>query len=283
MKTTFTGAKISLRIAYHLWSKPQSLDEVFNLVKEYRDVIEEVAFFSSFTHAVLPLDELRRRAAALSPVVARFKTLGIPIGINHLCTIGQVDENLAHTVREPWQFLVDISGKVSPSCLCAADPKVKEYIRATYQALAEAKPDFFWIDDDVRMEGHPTEVSLACFCPHCMEQFSQQTGRPWTRETLRGAFNTGERAERYALRKAWLEHNRDYINEIISLVRQGIDRVNADIPLGFMQCEMPYSGCAEDRWYQTMAGPRNLKVHWRPGGGFWDDRAPQDMLSKIHD
>ncbi len=275
-------AKISLRVGTPIWDTPARLDELVALLDNYSDTIDEVAFFTSFTHPSLPLVTIKQRAVTLGNVIPRFKALGLQVGINHLATLGHLDENLENSLSEPWQHLVDASGAVSPSCYCASDPRHQAYTREVYIALAQAGPEFIWIDDDVRMESHQQSIRFACFCDLCMARFSAQTGQTWTREDLVAALNTGSADERFALRSQWLEHNRQYIDALFGLIRSAVDEVDPAIKLGYMVGEIPYSGWGSEQHARALAGPRNVEVKWRPGGGFYTDTAPFDLLAKAH-
>ena len=72
-----------------------------------------MAFFTSFTHSVLPYAEIARRAGLLAVIIPEFKALGIRVGINHLATLGHLDENLEHSLNEPWQKMTDIIVTIS--------------------------------------------------------------------------------------------------------------------------------------------------------------------------
>ena len=192
---------ISLRIHYPTWSNETRLREQLALLETWRGVVGEVALFTGHTHPALPFAEVQRRAEVLGRILPAFKALGLRTGINHLATIGHLDENQPNSLRDPWQHLVDMSGAVSETCYCAADPEVQAYILNCYTAFAQAAPEFIWIDDDVRLESHPKSVAFACFCPHCLAVFGTETGRPWTREELLTAFKEGPPAGRLALRR----------------------------------------------------------------------------------
>ncbi|MHB9026509.1 MAG: hypothetical protein ACYC7E_20430 [Armatimonadota bacterium] len=277
-------AKFSLRVSTFQWTDLTSCDDIFTLVKDYRGLLDEVAFFTGFTHAPLPLPVIRERAALLKEIMPRFRELGVTAGINHLATIGHLDENLDNSLNESWQHLVDFTGAVSPSCYCPADPDVRQYIGESYLAFAEAQPDFIWVDDDVRMESHPTAINLACFCDRCLANFSANNGREWTREALVAAFGSGTLEERMALRQAWLDHNRRMISALLFLCRDVIDYAMPEqaLPVGLMTCELLYSGYGFDQWAEALAGERKSPVIWRPGGGFYTDASPGGMLEKAH-
>ena len=281
-------ANVSLRVSCFLWAHEDRLRELLELLRGCRGAIDEVAFFTAFTHPPLPLGVVRERAAILEGVMPRFREIGLAAGINHLATIGHLDENLPNSLDEPWQHLVDIGGGVSRSCYCAADPQVREYVRASYAALAASKPDFIWVDDDVRLESHSPSVTLACFCDRCVAGFSAETGRQWTREELEAALlPAGDGAgapteKRSALWRAWLAHNRKYLAGLLSCIRGAVDEVDPGLPLGLMSCELAYSGYAFEELARALAGGRDVPVKWRPGGGFYTDAAPMELVTKAH-
>lgn len=278
---SMTRAKISYRVSPSYYTNSLRRAELLEFLAEYRDTIDEVAFFTAFTHPPRPLAFNQERAALLQELMPRCKALGLSTGINHLATIGHLDENLPNSLNEPWQRLTDIHGNRSAGCYCPADPQMQEYIAQSYIALAAAEPDFIWVDDDVRMESHPP-LNLTCFCDRCLARFATETATAWTRETLQAAFNGGTRDQRMHIRKAWLAHNRALISELLTVIRHAVDTVNPQLPLGLMTGEIAYSGYAFAEWAAALAGPEHLPVKWRPGGGFYNDERPLDLLVKTH-
>ena len=274
---------ISLRAFLPVWMHKPRRQELLDLLARYKGTVNEVALFTGHTHVPLPLQVIRDRAEILGEILPRFKALGIAAGINHHVTLGHFDENLDNSLKEPWQHLVDINGGVSKGCYCSADPAFQEYLRGAYVALARARPDFIWIDDDARLESHAADIVMTCFCPHCLADFSRQTGREWTRESLKEAFNGGEQGSRLSLRRQWVQHNRRYLRDLFALVRAAADEVEPSISLGAMTAEMSYSGCYEvDSWVDVLSGPNKVPVKWRPGGGFYEDTNPCGLLAKAH-
>ncbi len=275
------SANISFRVSSNIWGNPERCRELLGFLKDY-PAVAEVAFFTGFTHPPLPLDVIRQRAQILNDIVPMFRAAGYRCGINHLSTLGHLDENLENSLNEPWQHMVNIDGAVSKSCYCASDPQMREYIRESYRLLSKTGTDFIWVDDDVRLESHPPAIHMGCFCDLCVENFSRQTGKSWSRQTLAAAFDTGTTEEKYQLRQQWLEHNRNYIADILSLIRNAVDDVNPAIKLGLMTGEISYSGYGFAEYVAAMAGTRQIEVKWRPGGGFYEDGVPGALLAKAH-
>lgn len=272
---------VSLRVSPNLWMPTQRRAELLELLRERRDTIDEVCFFTSFTHAVLPFETLQQRADMLKDVIPEFRKLGLRTGINHLCTFGHLDENLEHALNEPWQRMTDVNGTAARGSYCPLDPRFQAFTRRCYQVLAEAGPDFIWIDDDVRMGHHPP-AEFSCFCDLCLARFGEETGEAWTRErAARVIDGRGPEVSRDA-RARWAAHNRRIIAEVFTLIRGAVDTVDPDLVLGFMPTDQLYETMDYPGWSRILAGSRHLPVKWRPGGGFYGDERPLDALAKAH-
>jgi hypothetical protein len=280
--TKVARARISLRVSIFDWANPDRLRELLDYLQQHPGTLDEVWLFTQISGSALPLAQIQQNARLLAEVLPQFRRLGLAAGINHLATVGHYDENLQNSMTESWQHLVDISGEVSKGCYCASDPHVQDYVRRVYTALAEADPDFILFDDDLRLEPHGARVQYPCFCNGCMMKFSEETGRAWTRQALREAFRSGSLEVRLALRRRWLEHNRQYAADLLAVMRAGVDTVNPGLTLGFMSVEGSYSAYGMAAWTESLAGSRDLPVKCRPGGGYYEDRAPIDVLAKGH-
>lgn len=274
-------AAISLRISTHLWRNEARRQELLALLEKQRGTIQEVAFFTSFTHPPLPYPTIVRLAEELHAVMPRFRELGLRVGINHLSTIGHVDENLKNSLAEPWQKITDINGTVAKASYCPLDPRFQTYVHDCYKVLAEAGPEFIWIDDDVRMANHRPAL-LSCFCDLCLARFAEEMGKTWTRQQLAAAMADENSAATRDLRRRWVGHNRWIINDLFGQIRAAVDEVDPEMPLGFMSCGMIYEGMAFAQWGKTLAGKQSVPVKWRPGGGFYTDDNPLGMLRKAH-
>ncbi len=278
---SLAGAGISLRISTYLWRDAARRQDLLALLEKQRGTIQEVAFFTSFTHPPLPYATVARLAEELRTIMPQFRELGLRVGINHLSTIGHLDENLGSSLAEPWQKITDLNGTMAKACYCPLDPRFQTYVRDCYRVLAEAGPEFIWIDDDVRMANHGP-ATMSCFCELCLDRFAGETGRAWTRPELATAMADANNVATRDLRRQWVAHNRRIIDDLFGQIRAAVDEVNAELPLGFMSCGMIYEGMAFARWGQTLAGPRRVPVKWRPGGGFYTDDNPLGMLRKAH-
>ncbi len=269
---------LSWRIGMLLYESDMAFKHLCAFLARHRPVVDEIAFFESITHHLyLPLDEIRKRARILERRIRALKKAGIPsVGINVLATLGHLDEARDFVRKLPFQPMIGHDGAASTGCACPNTPGLREYIRKKYTAYARAKPDFIWVDDDLRMQHHG--VPWPCFCPTCLKLFSQTAGRKRGREELVKELNSPGGAQ---LREAWVEHNARSLESILAHIEKTIHEVDPGIATGLMTAGAgwtTYSGMAFDRWFPALKA-----VKARPGGGFYKDERPIEMFQKTID
>ena len=277
-----TAGLVAFRVGTDQWLTEERFGGLLKFFREYPGTADELAFFTSGTHPPLPFEVMQRRAERLAGLMPRIRLEGMGAGINLLATIGHHEENLEGSLNEPWQRVVDVHGRESRGCFCPAGREFQAYVARVYTVLAKTGPDFLWIDDDVRLAGH-MPVTYTCFCPECVQRFTREADRAFTRESLVAAFGSGPLAERLALRRRWLEHNRATINNLFRLIEQTVHQTQPGLPLGFMTGDRFYEGYAFTQWAGTLAGPQRDTVRWRPGGGFYSDESLTGLVGKAHD
>ena len=266
---------LSWRVGLPYWETDEAFGRLMGLFREHKSVVDEVAMFETITHHLyIPLDIYTRRMELAAKRLDAFRQAGIPsVGINVLCTIGHVNEAWSYMPPLPCQPMVGHDGSVSTGCACPNTPEMRAYVRAKYELVARARPDFIWVDDDIRMHNHG--VAFGCFCPTCLALFAKRAGRTYTREELVQAFDMPGQG---GVRELWVEQNIATIESLMTEVRTTIHKVNAGILIGKMTCgggSATYSGQAFDRWFTALGATKG-----RPGGGFYTDERPLDMLDK---
>lgn len=271
---------VAFRIASPQWATDERFQALLDFFERHPGTVDELAFFTSATHPPLPLDEIERRAVRLQAILPRVRKQGMQAGINVLATVGHHEENLDHSLNTSWQRVMDSSGRVSLGSYCPSHPELIEYARKVYAAMAAAGPDFLWIDDDIRLAGH-LPVTYVCFCDLCVRQFSEQVGTRFTRETLVAAFDAGSLEERLHLRREWLEHNRRVIDNLLRNLEEATHKVRAGLPLGLMTGDRFYEGYGFERWAETLAGPGQAPVRWRPGEASTPMSTPWGWYKKL--
>lgn len=272
---------IAFRIGVPLWLAEDNFRATLAFFARQPGAADELAFFTSATHPPLPLDEMERRALRLAEIMPRVRRAGMGAGINILATMGHHEENLPNSLQAPWQRLRDPSGRECLGSFCPIQPELLDYARRIYVMMAQAGPDFIWIDDDVRLAGHKP-LNHTCFCDLCLQRFSSLAGEAFTRQSLVAAFDSGPLQRRMRFRRLWLEHNRRTIDELFRNIEEAVHEVKPGLPLGFMTGDRFYEGYDFARWARTLAGRNKAPVRWRPGGGFYSDETPLGLVDKAH-
>jgi len=275
-------AFISFRVGITSWISESRFNEQMALFEKYKGVTDEVTFFTSETHPCLPLNVIQERAKLLAQRMDQVRKLGYRTGINLLSTLGHHNENLPNSLTGNYTFLTDIEGNVCRGSYCPTDENFRQYIQEVYQALSLARPDYIWIDDDVRLFGH-MPILAGCFCENCLKIYEKESGKRHTREGLKALFNTGTMEAKLWHRKFWMEHNRKLIGRVFELIEKTVHAINPSMPLGFMTGDRFYEGYDFDIWAGILAGPNHCEVMWRPGGGFYTDEALVGLVGKSHD
>ncbi len=274
---TGRGLRLSWRVGLPHYETDQAFDELMEQVRANRDWLDEVAFFESITHHLyLPMDVLEARAELLGRRVAAMKAAGIAsVGINVLTTIGHLNEAWETMAPLPFQPMVGPDGAASTGCACVNTPELRAYVRRKYELMAGARPDFIWIDDDIRMGNHG--VPFACFCPLCVEMISSALGERFDRGSLVAALNDPARGD---VRAAWVRQNADSITSLLEDVEAAIHGVDPSIATGLMTAGAGdlYSGAPALRWLEALKATK-----LRPGGGFYSDATPGAMIGKVLD
>jgi len=279
--TKIEKAFISFRIGVPLWSSEKRYNEVLDLFDKYKGVTDEVTFFTSTTHPPLSLDVFRERAAILKGRIEEAKKHGYRAGINILSTIGHHNENLDNSLNEAYTRMTNIDGQVCNGSFCPNDDGMRGYVRNIYESAALAKPDYIWIDDDVRFGHMP--VGLGCFCDNCLSIFEEESGVKYTRESLKKALNEGHVEEKLRIREVWLQHNRNTISKLFTLIEKTVHEISPAMPIGFMTGDRFYEGYDFDNWAKILSGPNHAPVMWRPGGGYYNDNTNSELVGKSHD
>ncbi|MBM4090407.1 MAG: hypothetical protein FJ276_13445 [Planctomycetes bacterium] len=279
----FDKAFVSFRIGMGQSMSESRFTELLDLFDKYPGVTDEVTLFTTYSHAVQKPELFESRVQVLAKRIAQARARGYRSGYNILCVMGHHNENLPNSIVEPEKYtqVTDIAGATSQGSLCPNDPDLVEQMRWRMQLMMDAKPDYIWLDDDIRLAGH-MPVNLTCFCEHCLAKFGQATGRAWTREQIQAAADQGSLEEKLAFRRTMLQHNRDTINGLFKALTDHIRAGAPEMPLGFMTGDRFWEGYDFARWGDTLAGTAQGPVMWRPGGGYYEDSNTGGLVDKSH-
>ena len=274
---TNPAAKLTLawRIGVSNYERDAAFHRLLELLRQNRSIVDEVSLFETVTHHLyIPPEALAQRMALIGRRLVALREVGVPsVGINVLTTMGHINEGWDYMPALPFQPMIGHDGAASLGCACPNTPELRQYVWDKYQMAAGEKPDFIWIDDDIRMQGHG--VAYACFCPTCLGIFADSTGTALTREELVAALSDPQRAD---LRQAWVAQNVETLERLLAHVAAAIRDVDPAIETGLMTAGpgwTTYSGQAHGRWMTALGAGKA-----RPGGGFYTDDVPRAMLLK---
>ena len=267
---------LSQRLYQDRYWDETDFEKLLTFFSRYQDCVDEVALMSETTmNAFYPMEAFEQTLPVLRDRMERLRACGIrSVGVNVLCTIGHHGEATRFPDDGRFQPLINYDGTPAKGCYCPNDPAFMAHIRRKYQLVAQAGPDFIWLDDDLRLQMHDAAL-FPCFCPNCMRIFQEKNGVFLSREELVRQLNSPSGA---TLRERWVEQNEDTLDFLCANIEEVVHSVNRGIELGFMHCNdgmSTYSGEGYRRWLTTLKCRKT-----RPGGGLYSDRMPLSYIEK---
>ena len=161
---------------------------------------------------------------------------------------------------EPWQRTVNAEGE--DVRFCWLDGEYRNYIRTVASLLATENPCFILADDDIRAFSPHAE----CFCPLHVKEFNRRRGTAYTSKQMRVSVRIAEPGSPDF--ETFMALQREQVNGIAALIREGIDRVDPKIPAG--TC-MPTWECRfNDQASRAIAARGQMSV-MRLGNGYYHD------------
>ena len=266
----------------HILERDEYVDDLIDLLGSAPGLVEEVAFFTTRYLSPMRLEDLRAVSDRLKIVFPRLGEAGYRVGPNHLSTTGHRDENLTASVDPGLRRQVGLDGQACNGALCMADEGVLDYVRKSYELLVATEPDFIWIDDDVRLSGHmPT--SGCCVCDQCLADLSRRIGESFTRDGLVAAMDDADFERRSHVRRQLLLRNAEIIRNLMAAIEEEVHGADPAIELGFMTGDRFWEGYDFAGIAEKLRGKTSTSVRWRPGGGFYADATPVELVAKAHE
>ena len=283
MNQSIDKAFISFRIGVPQWLPEDRFGHLLEMMARHRGVTDELAFFTSDTHAPPSLDTLRERVQVLAQRMSEARQSNYRAGINILATIGHHNENLANSLNADFTRMTAPDGQVCLGSFCPNDDSFRrDYVGPLYAMMADAEPDFIWIDDDVRLMGH-APIPAGCFCDRCLALFADECGVQYSRAALWRALTREPLDAELETRLAWLDHNRRTLVRLFELIERTVHGIRPEMPLGFMTGDRFFEGYDFETLAGILSGPQGAEVMWRPGGGFYSDEMLDGLTDKSHD
>jgi hypothetical protein len=268
-----SGENDELSLAYRIgpvhWQNDVQFGKLLDLLKKYRDGVDEISLFESETTSA-SLERIAQVAEMAGRRLQSLREAGFRPGINVLWTLGHGD--IAGGPAFPFQAMVGHDGRVSSGCPCPNDAAFRDYVKRRYQIVARVKPAFLWVDDDFRMASHGAD--FPCFCPHCLEKFGREKDRAALVQSLNAPQNG-------ALREAWTEFCSASLESLAADIGQAIREADPNVEIGLMTIgysHSTYGGYPIGRWMKALVATRG-----RPGHGYYTDAEPRTILGKAMD
>ena len=271
--------KIAQRLHYRTWREDRLFQETLAFLKKHKEAVDEITLFSSNTtngssDDAGTLQRLRDDLPYLTKRMQDFRDAGFEsVGVNVLITLGHIDESTDPANALPFQKIVGYAGDVSNSCNCPNDEDFLRFTEEKYRLYATSKPDFLWVDDDIKVFWNG--VKFGCFCPECLRRFNEANGFSYTREMLVADM---EKPENSTLRGLWVRDISDRITRLLKRIGDAVRSVDPTIRLGFMtqrQSWSTYNGMDFPAWFTALGAEMG-----RPGEGCYFDALPENVLVK---
>ena len=265
-------------LVIRLWPKhhndPALLEELLAALRRQRACCDEVWLC---TEAGFPaLQQHAESAGRMAEAARRFRAKGILAGIQIANTLGHGDVPVC-TEGVDWRRMVGPDGREAPLCFCPRDGRLHEYLAAMTRLYAAWGPSSIWIDDDLRMHNH-SPVAYGCFCPECLGRFADRQGRTWTAGELWSALAAPDGGP---LRQAWTGFGQESLAEIARVIAEAAHAVAPLCRMGLQHCGHErglYEGPVRRAVFGALGAPTGRPVGSRPGGGFYTDHQPREML-----
>lgn len=276
----------SQRIFWPAVADDQRFAQLLQLLQRQRPAVDDVWIFTEGDgqdFRYIPLPEVHRRAALMEKRIQALRDAGFVASINVLNTIGHSDYAEPFLDPLPWSGVVGPDGGISSCCSCPRQAQFRAYVRSKYTAYARCRPQWIWVDDDVRLFMHFHKAMHGCYCDDCMAEFSRRVGRPWEREEVYRAIVDNTYPLENAVRASWMHFLSEQIVELHQLIREAVHAVDSGIGLGgmntgFHQYTAYYARFA-DRFEALRGNPQTV-IRSRPGGGAFTDDRPVEAYQK---
>ncbi len=269
---------ISLRL-WHQHCEPDQVTELLRLLRKHPGACDEIWFATEYGFP--PVDVHRKSAEAMVKAAEQVRRAGLVASLQVSNTLGHGDVATHDYDGITWQRMVGHDGTPARNCNCPSDPGFLAYLDEVMRLYAACKPASVWIDDDLRTWGHG--VAYGCFCERCLREFSATHKRKWTRETLVAAFG---RPNGIPLRRAWVAFGQESLARVARTVGRAFCDVAPACRISLQHANSELVAYGGPDWTRVLGEMKKVSGRApgsRPGGGFYTDHAPREMLTKAYD
>lgn len=266
-----------IRLWPHHHENPADLDELLSTIAAHPGCCDEVWFCTAWGFPVL--ESHRNHAKKIGTAAARFRELGIQTGLQIANTFGHGCYPFMAEEGAIWRRMTGSEGQAATLAPCPRDPDLLFYTAAMADCYAPLQLSSVWIDDDLRMSSHQG-VPHGCFCDVCVEAFSSEQRKNFTRQKLVDDLHHPENG---ALRLAWTRFNGESLARIASIIGKSFHLASPGTRLAFQQLtheRFLYSGPDWKPVYDALAAKSDRPTGARLGNSYYVDHNPREVLNK---
>lgn len=160
--------------------------------------------------------------------------------------------------KQPMQYSINILGKTVYRH-CMLDENFRKYVYDSIKMLAQEKPAFFLIDDDLRLLNNSAN-GPECFCPLHMKLYNQKMPRKFSDHTELREYLKKASADDPVV-KIFEAEREKLLLDFAGLIRSAIDSVDDSIPCGYCAGGAEY--VMMGKIARTLAGKNEsfLRIH----------------------
>lgn len=268
---------VMIRLWPHHHENPADLDELLSTIAAHPGCCDEVWFCTAWGFPVL--ESHRNHAEKIGAAAARFRELGIQTGLQIANTFGHGCYPFMAEEGAIWRRMTGSEGQAATLAPCPRDPDLLFYTAAMADCYAPLQLSSVWIDDDLRMSSHQG-VPHGCFCDVCVEAFSSEQRKNFTRQKLVDDLHHPENG---ALRLAWTRFNGESLARIASIIGKSFHLASPGTRLAFQQLTHErffYSGPDWKPIYDALAVESDRPTGARLGNSYYVDHNPREVLNK---
>ncbi len=253
--------------------------ETFKALSGNRGACDEVWFSTGILFPEMGWHE--EHAARLSRYAAELRAAGIAPSLQVQATLGHGDSfggSPEMMAGRTWRGFTGPTGVECKSCNCPRQPGFLAYVGEMSRVYAAAiRPEWVWIDDDLRVGNHVPAVSggdFGCWCDDCISAFNAETGGSWSRGGLAAAIS-----ENKEVRRRWESFSYASIAGVARAIAGAVHAVSPESRFGYQLCGWPNdSQLAVFAALREAGGGRDVGA--RPGGGAYFDLDPANPVKK---
>jgi len=298
MKWKLDNKKFTYVLRYYLPCLPQyenditqkRIDELIAFCKE--NLVDAVMFYVDLNpywyYSPDSIEHTEYLVEIIKEAAKRLRAENISFQLNYQDLFGAWDGNCDNSHNCDWEFYTDEFGEKSYGTGCMIGEKFRKLAGKKLSLWAETKPDVIWIDDDMRIHNHRTEIhnvwagkkaseqrDYGCFCENHIALFNKKYNSSYDRESLRkDILNSKE------VFKKWREFNNDVYTDTSLWIQKTIKEKSPDTRVAIMT-SLPDVHATEGRNWNTFL--KSLTGNdiplLRPTFGPYCEGNPRDFFS----